>query len=112
MHSPKKFSAKWIFRVIIGKLKAFFFEAVIGLIAAALHRRHIKELECYQSGVSQKEYTRMFPPRIVDKTTFHDEPPNDPEFDHKVAHVQPQEVRDTYVYFMNSYKRQINISLL
>ena len=86
---------------------------MIGLIAAALHRRHIKELECYQSGVSQKEYTRMFPPRIVDKTTFHDEPPNDPEFDHKVAHVQPQEVRDTYVYFMNSYKSpQINISLL
>ena len=45
----------------------------------------------------------FFRPRIVDKTTLHPEPPNDPEFDHKVAHIQPNEVRDTYIFFMNGF---------
>lgn len=73
--------------------------AIIGLIAAALHRRHVGEIELIQSGASPKEFASQFSPRIVDKTTFHDEAPPDPEEDHKVARVQPQEVRDTYSFF-------------
>jgi len=73
--------------------------ACIGLIAAALHRQYVAEIELASTGVSLKEFQNTFKPRIVDKTTHHPEPPPDPEFDHKVARIQPQEVRHTYVFF-------------
>ena len=73
--------------------------AIIGLIAAALHRQHEAENLAIRTGAPMP-----YSPRIVDKTTYNDGVPPDSEKDWAVAHVQPNEVRDTYIFFWPGFR--------